>query len=258
MTFRLPHLFAALVLHAAILLLLAGGAQCSVKPMKHPVITAVLLDPSRQEVAQRKREAQRQADADRKRREEEARRVAEQQKKGEAQQRAKAEAEAKKAKDAEALRQKQLAEKKAAEKKKADETARRQQDQAAREAAARREAERVEQAMQEEAARREARRAAQALAEDARLGQIGQWAEALAAHVQKYYSRPPGTPDTYSCKVRMQLLPDGRVTGVSVVKSCGSPFIDQAVIAAVNDSSPVPLPADRSVFDPDLTINFNP
>jgi colicin import membrane protein len=265
MTFRLRHLVAAAVLHVVLLGLVAGGLQCSAKPVQPPVITGVLLDPSRKDVAERKRaEQRRQAEAERKRREDEARRAAEQQKKAEAQKRA--QAEAKKKQEAEALRQKQLAEKKAAEqkaaeKKKADEAAKRQreqQEQAAREAATRREAERVEKAMQDEAARREAERAAQALAEDERLGKTAEWVEALVAHIQDRYTRPAGTPDTYSCKVRMQLLPDGSVTNVSVVKSCGSPLVDQAVMAAVNNASPMPLPADRSVFDPDLTINFNP
>lgn len=261
MNFRLRHLLAALALHLVLLGVLAGGVQCSAKPVQPPIITGVLLDPSRQEAAQRQREEQRRqaAETERKRREADARK--------------KAEAEAQRKKEAEALRQKQLAEKKAAEKKAADQRAaeqkkqaevaarKKEQDRLEREAAAKREAAeraRVEQAMQEEAARREAEQAAQALAADERLGKIAQWAEALAAHVRSFYSRPPGTPDTYACKVRMQLLPDGTVTGVSIVKSCGSPLVDQAVMAAVRDSSPMPLPADRSVFDPDLTINFSP
>ena len=269
MNFRLRHLVAALALHLVLLGVLAGGVQCSARPVQPPVITGVLLDPSRQETARRKREEQRRqaAEAERQRREEQARLQRE------ADARKKAEAEAKKKKDAEALRQKQLADKKAAEKKAADQRAaeqkkkaedaarKKEQERLEREAAAKREAAeraRVEQAMQEEAARREAEQAAQALAEDQRLGKIAQWAEALAAHVRSFYSRPPGTPDTYACKVRMQLLPDGTVTGVSIVKSCGSPLVDQAVMAAVRDSSPMPLPADRSVFDPDLTINFSP
>ena len=106
MTFRLRHLLAALALHLALLALLAGGVQCSVKPVKPPVITGVLLDPSRQESARRKREEQRQAEAERKREEQ---RRAEQKKQAEAKQRAVAEAEAKKKKEAEALRLKQAA-----------------------------------------------------------------------------------------------------------------------------------------------------
>lgn len=259
MTFRLPHLLAAVALHVLLLALVAGGVQCSVRPIRPPVITGVLLDPSRQELAQRKRDEQRrQAEAERKRREDEARR----------QQEKKAEAEAKKKREAEALRQKQLAEKKAAqqkaaEKKKAEEAARRQQarEQAERAAAVRREAEeqaRLERALQEEAARRDAELAARAQAEGERLEKIGEWAHALVRHVQANYRKPPSAPDDFSCQVNMQLLPDGTVTNARIVKSCGNPLLDRAVEDAVYRSSPMPRPADPSVFDRDLTINFTP
>lgn len=262
MTFRLRHLLAAVALHVLLLGLVAGGVQCSARPVHPPVITGVLLDPSRQDVAKRKREEQRRqaAEAERKRREDEARRQAEQKKK--------AEAEARRTKEAEALRQKQLAEKKlaeqkAAEQKKAEETARRKeaQERAEREAAARREAEeraRVERALQDEAARREAELAARAQAEADRLEKVGEWAHALVRHVQANYRKPPSAPDDFSCQVRMQLLPDGTVTNAKIVRSCGNPLLDRAVEDAVHRSSPMPRPADPSVFDRDLTINFTP
>lgn len=288
MTFRLPHLLAAVALHVLVLGLLLGGVQCSAKPHKPPVITAVLLDPSRsqqlerQRTEQKKLEQRRQAEQDRKRREEEAKRqrLAEQQKKAEAQKRAQAEAEAKKKKDAEAQRQKQLAEKKAAdakaaeqkkaaerkaaEEKKAAEAARLKQEQAEKAeaaAAARRDAEeraRVEQAMREEALRREADLEQQQRAASERERLQAEWAAALTAHVQRNYKTPPGAPDDFACQVRMQLLPDGTVTNAKIVKSCGSAPLDRAVEDAVYRSSPLPKPADPSVFDRDLTINFTP
>jgi colicin import membrane protein len=243
MTFRLPHLFAALALHVALLGVLAGGLQCSVKPVTPQIITAVLLDPSRQEVAQRKRQEQRQSELERQRLEADARRKAEAQKA----------AEARKKKDAEVLRLRQAAEKKAAEaraaeKKKAGETARRQAEEQAR----------VEKAMQDEASRLQAERAATAQAEAARLDRIGEWAHALVRHVQANYRKPPSAPDDFACQVRMQLLPDGTVTNAKIVKSCGSVLLDRAVEDAVYRSSPMPRPADPSVFDRDLTINFTP
>lgn len=262
MTFRLRHLLAALALHVALLALLAGGVQCSVKPVKPAVITGVLLDPSRQENARRKREEQRKVEAERKREEQrradEARRQAEQKKQAEAKQRAQAEAEARKKKEAEALRLKQAAEKKAAEE--AARHKREQAEKAAREAAARREAERarVEQAMQEEAERREAERAAQAQAQAERFDQVAEWAYALVRHVQRNYRKPPGAPDEFTCQLRMQLLPDGTVTNVRILKSCGDALLDRAVEDAVYRSSPMPRPADPTVFERDLTINFTP
>lgn len=266
MTFRLPHLAAALALHLVVLGLLLGGVQCSAKPIKPNVIQAVLLDPSRQDLAQRKREEQRRLAEDKKRREDETRRLAEQRRKAEA--------------EAEALRQKQLADKKAAEKKAAEQKAadkkladqkaaeqkkkaeaeafrkKQEQERLTREAAARREA--AEQARLEEALAREAdelaaNRAAQAVSDAARNA----WAAALTARIHSRYTRPPNSPTT-SCKVRMQLLPDGTVTSAKTISSCGSPFVDQAVVNAVMASSPMPRPADPSVFEPEVNINFEP
>jgi colicin import membrane protein len=254
MTFRLPHLFAALALHVALLGVLAGGVQCSVKPVTPQIITAVLLDPSRQEVAQRKRQELRQAELERERLDAEARRKAEAQKAAEA----KKAAEAQKKKDAEVLRLKQAAEKKAAEARAAE---KKKAEAAARAAAARRQAEeqaRNDKAMQEEASRLEAERAAAAQAEAARLDRIGEWAHALVRHVQANYRKPPSAPDDFACQVRMQLLPDGTVTNAKIVRSCGSVLLDRAVEDAVYRSSPMPKPADPSVFDRDLTINFTP
>jgi colicin import membrane protein len=277
MTFRPAHLIAAVVLHVLVLGLLLGGVQCSAKPHKPPVITAVLLDPSRSEQLERKRaeqkklEQRRQAEQDRKRREEEAKRqrLAEDQKKAEAQKRAQAEVEAKKKRDAEAQRQKQLAEKKAAdakaaEQKKAEEAARRKQEQAEKAeqaAAAKRDIEeraRVEQALKEEALRMEADREQQARAASEREQHLSEWAAALQAHIKRYYRIPPGAPQDFSCPVRMQLLPDGSVSNAKIVNSCGSPALDRAVEDAVVRSSPLPKPADPAVFDRDLTITFTP
>ena len=84
MNARLPHLLAALVLHAAVIGLMLFGVQCSPRVHRPPVLEAVLLDPSRQEVAQERRAEQR--------RQEERRR---------------AEAEAQKRKAAEAVKQRE-------------------------------------------------------------------------------------------------------------------------------------------------------
>jgi colicin import membrane protein len=254
MTFRLPHLFAALALHVALLAVLGSGLQCSVKPVTPQVITAVLLDPSRQEVAQRRRQEQRQSELERQRLEADARRKAEAQKAAEANKAA----EAQKKKDAEVQRLRQAAEKKAAEARAAE---KKKTEEAARAATAKRQAEelaRVEKAMQDEAARLESERAALAQAEAARLDRIGEWAHALVRHVQANYRKPPSAPDDFACQVRLQLLPDGTVTNAKIVRSCGNVLLDRAVEDAVYRSSPMPRPADPSVFDRDLTINFTP
>jgi len=70
--------------------------------------------------------------------------------------------------------------------------------------------------------------------------------------------RPPSAVGDFECRVRMQLLPDGTVTNARIEKSCGSPQLDRSVEDAVYRASPLPKPADPSVFDRDLTIRFVP
>ncbi|MGQ0587886.1 MAG: cell envelope integrity protein TolA [Gammaproteobacteria bacterium] len=238
MTFEPRHLAAAVMLHAMALLVLAGGLQCSARPQRPTVIKAVLLDPSRQELARLKRlaEERKRAEADRTAAEE-ARRT-------------KAAAD-KKAADKKAA-DKKLADKKAADQK-AAETARQKRAQAAA-----REREQLAQAIREEDMRREVDREAAARAAGARQTRLDEWAAVLTRHVADNFRIPPGAPATFQCQVRMQLLPDGTVTNAKIVRSCGSPLLDQSVEDAVHRSSPMPRPADPSVFDRDLTINFQP
>lgn len=247
MTFRLPHLVAAVALHVLLLGLMISGVQCSGKTHRTPVINAVLLDPGRQEIAQQKRREQQ-------RRDEEARRA-------EQQRQALAEASAKKKKEDEARKarlaadQKKAAEqKKAADQKKAAEqkkvTEKQQAETQARLTAEERA--RLAAVMAAEETQRAADRAAGE--RDARLAD---WAIALNRHVEKNWVRPPSTGD-FECRVRVQLLPDGTVTNAKIEKSCGSAQLDRSVEDAVYRASPLPKPSDPSVFDRDLTIRFVP
>jgi colicin import membrane protein len=244
MTFQPRHLMAALVLHSALLFLVGAGVQCSPRMQRPLVISAVLLDPSRQEVARQQRADQRRLE-ERQKREEEARR-AEQQRKAEAEAAArKKQTEAKLAAD-----QKRAADqKKAAEQKKAQETqARREADEKAR----------LAEAMQAEETEREIDREAMARAASAREAKLAQWAEQLTRHVKRNWNRPPSSTEDFECRVRMQLLPDGTVTNAKIEKSCGSAQLDRSVEDAVYRASPLPKPSDPSVFERDLTIRFVP
>lgn len=262
MTFRLPHLLAAIALHVVLITVLVSGVQCSMKPTRPPVISAVLLDPSRQEAARQKREELKRQEERRKAEERERQRkeeAARQKQVAEQERKAKADALALKKKQDEAKRQKELA-----DRKKTDEQARRKQaqdEQRERDVAAKRELEqklRMEQALLEETRTRELEREQAARAASEREVKTAQWADVLVRHVQQNYQTPPGAPPDFTCQVRMQLLPDGTVTNAKIVKSCGSAPLDRAVEDAVYRSSPMPRPADPSVFDRDLTINFVP
>ena len=273
MTFRLPHLIAAVALHVVLLGLIVGGVQCSPKVHKPPVISAVLLDPSRQQVAadkrraeQRRLEERRRAEQERKRREDEARR-AEQQRKAQAEAATKKkEDEARKAKLAadqkkaaeqkKAADQKRAADQKAADQKKAEEAARREREAQAREEAAERA--RIAEALEAEETERAADREAAARAASEREARLAEWADVLVRHVTRNWVRPPSASADFECVVRMQLLPDGTVTNAKIEKSCGNAQLDKSVEDAVYRASPMPKPSDPSVFDRDLTIRFVP
>jgi len=258
MTFRLPHLVAALVLHIVLLTLLVGGVQCSAKPQRAPVISAVLLDPSRQETAQQKRRDEQRRQEERRKAEERKRLEAEQRKARELEQQRQAKADAaRRKKEEDAKRQKQ-----AAEQKKAEDLARRkkeQEEKRERDAEAERERDenlRMEQAIQEEATRRDLDREQQARAATEREAKLAQWADVLTRHIARNWVRPEA--GAFECLVRVRLLPDGTVTSAKISKSCGNASLDKSVEDAVFRSSPLPKPSDPSVFDRDLTIRFVP
>lgn len=278
MNFRLRHLAAALLLHVAIFGILAGGAQCSKKPVRPPPMQGVLLDASRQEVAkERKAEADRKEAEAKKKAEEEKR--AEEQRQEEKRQEEKREKEAAEKRKAEELKQKQAADakkkkdeadkKKKAEadsKRKAEDDLRKKKEQDLKAQKERQElAERLRQEeldreaelLNESANREKAKQEAAANAREIATKQ-SQWAAQLSAAVARKWTRPAANKEDFKCKVHVLLLPDGSVNMANVVESCGSGPLDKSVEDAVYRASPLPKPADPSIFDRDLIINFSP
>lgn len=275
MTFRLRHLAAALLLHVALFGLLAGGAQCSSKIVRPPPIQGVLLDPSRAQTAAQKkhdaelREQQRQAaEAEKQRQQEEAR------KKNEAEKKQKELAEKKKA--AEDLKLKQAADarkrktedlakqKEAVNKKKTDELAKKKKQQGEereRQLTAQRELQdkaQLEDQVRQEAMRREADKEANARAASEREKKQAAWADLLSRAVERKWTRPSTVTKDFECTVHVLLLPDGTVSAANVVRSSGNASLDKSVEDAVYRASPLPKPADPSVFDRDLIFKFKP
>jgi colicin import membrane protein len=261
MTFRLRHVLAALILHALLFGLLIGGVQCSRKPERPPVIRAVLLDPSRQQVTQQKRreEQARQKAAEQER----LRKQQEQQKRREAQERQEAERQ-RLAAEAERKQKEEQQRKQELEKQQAEELARKKKEQEAqreREEQARREVQeraRMEEAMREEAMRRQIEQEDRARALSEREQQQALWSDAISRHVARNWTRPSSVSADFQCTVRVQQLPDGTVVQARIVKSCGTAQLDKSVEDAVFRSSPLPRPQDPSVFERELIIDFIP
>jgi colicin import membrane protein len=56
----------------------------------------------------------------------------------------------------------------------------------------------------------------------------------------------------------MVLREDGKVTDARVLESCGNNAIDRSVVTAIYKASPLPLPLEPRVFDPNVTVQFTP
>ncbi len=59
--------------------------------------------------------------------------------------------------------------------------------------------------------------------------------------------------------VRMDLFPTtGRVRAKKILKSSGDSSYDSAVLQAIDESQPLPIPADSSILEDGITIEFRP
>jgi len=281
----------AVLMHVGLLLLLVISLDWTpkaIKPGTHKPIQAELVDSTKLQAVEEKKQAEQQRLAEEQRqREQEQQRKAEQaaQQKAEAERKLKAEQAAKQKAEAEQVaKQKAEAERKrkaeteakqkaAAEakrkaeaeaKQKAAAEAKRKAEQAAKEKAAKEKAAK-EKAAAEAARQREAEQAlqaqlaeeqAQARAESALSGYIPQ----IQQKIQRNWLRPGGSAGGLSCLIRVKLIPGGEVVDARVVRSSGDPLFDRSVETAVLKASPLPLPPDAAMFKyfREIDFNFNP
>jgi colicin import membrane protein len=278
----------AVLMHVGLLLLLIIGLDWTpkaIQPGTHQPIQAELVDSTKlqaiearkqaeqqrlaEEQRQRELEQQRKAEAEAKQKAEAERRrkaeaeakqkaEAERKRKAEAEAKQKAEAERKRKAEAEAKQKAEAERKRKAEaeaKQKAEAERKRKAEQAAKEKAAAEEAARqreAEQALQAQLAEEQA----QARAESALAGYIPQ----IQQKIQRNWLRPGGSAGGLSCLIRVKLIPGGEVVDARVVRSSGDPLFDRSVETAVLKASPLPLPPDAAMFTyfREIDFNFNP
>jgi colicin import membrane protein len=141
-------------------------------------------------------------------------------------------------------------------------------DQKTRELLRQMEAEELRQRMAEESAANEARLAKLAEAQAAAgrrqtelTRTVGQYRDKISATVRGNTRLPDNLQGNPEVRCLVRLLPTGEVLGVRVTQASGNAAYDEAVVRAIQLSSPLPLPADRearAAFVPELLFVHRP
>lgn len=220
----------------------------------------------REQAAERQRREQ--EETARKQKEETARRDAEQQAEQARQLELKQrqEAEQRRLAEEKQLRERQEAEKKRAaaeaeRKRRAEEEAKRLADieRRQKEEAERRRA--AEEARRQQAAESDlARQLQEEEANAAALGspEAAQYKAMIAQAVERRWKRPLSARSGLRCEVRVRQTPAGVVLSVQVGTCNGDSAVRQSIEAAVFGASPLPLPSNPRLFDPNLAFIFVP
>lgn len=85
------------------------------------------------------------------------------------------------------------------------------------------------------------------------------YVDAIRQDVQRSWRKPPGASPDMECVVRVRQAPSGEVIDAQII-SCttNDENFKRSVVQAVFKASPLPKPADASVFQSDLEFKFNP
>jgi colicin import membrane protein len=118
------------------------------------------------------------------------------------------------------------------------------------------------QAKQAEAAKQAAAQARQAEALQAETaGIVGQYRDMISAKVRSNTRVPDNLKGNPEVRCLVKVLPTGEVQSVRVTQSSGNVAYDEAVVRAIEKSSPLPLPSDRqarAAFVPELSFVHRP
>lgn len=90
---------------------------------------------------------------------------------------------------------------------------------------------------------------------------VGQYRDQISAKVRGNTRLPDNLKGNPEVRCLVKLLPTGEVLSVRVTKSSGDPAYDDAVVRAIEKSSPLPLPSDRdarAAFVPELSFVHRP
>ena len=248
----------AVLMHVVLLVLLVFSLDWTpkaIKPGTNKPIQAQLVDSSKLQAIEEKKQVEQKRIEDDKRKVEaevERKKQAEQDKKREVETERKKKVEQDKKRKVETERKKKAEQEKkrkveAERKKKAEQDKKRKA-----------EAERKKKAAAEAARRKAAEEALQAqLAEEQAMDALSRFIPAIQDKIQRNWLRPAGSPKGLSCLILVKLIPGGEVVDARVVRSSGDALFDRSVETAVLKASPLPLPEDAAMFKYFREINFN-
>ena len=78
----------------------------------------------------------------------------------------------------------------------------------------------------------------------------------LSSAIQRNWGLPPGTDINLRAYVKIQITTTGEVVSAIIRSSSGDKKFDASVVQALYRASPVHLPRNPSVFEPNITLCF--
>ena len=89
-------------------------------------------------------------------------------------------------------------------------------------------------------------------------GDMDKYKQAIATKVRGNLLRPPGLSGNPEATFEVDQLPSGEVLNIRLKRSSGVPALDEAIERAIRRSSPLPLPANPSLFQRTIEFKFRP
>jgi colicin import membrane protein len=93
-------------------------------------------------------------------------------------------------------------------------------------------------------------------ATDRNVAAIAEWAGAIQQRVASNWQRPAGAHQSSPCHIYLTISPTGMVEAAQIKRTCGDAELEQSILAAVQSSSPLPLPRDPAVFQRRMVFSF--
>lgn len=88
-------------------------------------------------------------------------------------------------------------------------------------------------------------------------GDLALYVTMIRQKIERNWNAPASAGTELECSVRVQQIPGGDVTGVTILSCNGDDAVKRSVEAAVRNSSPLPEPSDPSLFDRSILLNLS-